>query len=460
MDHMKYQQHMSTPFNQGFDEHVYYGGCVATPPEFNITAGIDEPLPIHIPTIPEIMGNPQVPQPEIDAKKAIEANNKSEFRIDWVRNLQLELLGSRISTDGNFDEATVKQVARFQQVIMGQDKPSGIIDGDTRRKLEAIYHRLYIEVLGDKLDARVLVPASATGDQRYDYWKKIIQDAGGHFMENDKEVNLLGIRGVKIADGSDEHQVNGTTLASGDIYQTESANDFAKARQENAKSGKDSNKDNHLSGKHNSFDDLMVSLWMDGKDKKVEERRGNVDPRSKYTDDKYGTGHLSDGQYAYRTGRHGTTSGTHKSAVKGMDKKDRKYLNVADYTRSDGKKGVRYDALVPTRNQEVWREHDKNDLYLSESEENYSREAIYNRDKKVAKYGNRYVNDNFAMNIHTSSTKHPNSQACMNVPADEYPEFMKEIKDSNNKKNVLFTLIDTSKISEGLKVVKTETIQE
>lgn len=379
------------------------------------------------------------PMQQIDAASAISYNNGKGFRLDWVRNLQMELLGQRISTDGTFDENTVYQVARFQWTH-GEDI-DGKIGPNTRRKLESIYPSLLTTITGEHLDSRVLVPAAAQGPQRFAYWRNIIEEAGGVFQAGAGQINLLGIRGVKIADGTDAHQINGTTLPDGTIYQTTSAQDFVT----NRAAGRS---DDHMDGAHTGFDDLMVSLWIDAEGQlHVQERRGNVDPRSLYTSDRYGTGHLRDGQYAYRVGTHGTGSRSHRAAARGIEDPNDE-LRV----RNGGGR-TSYRALVPTRNQEVWRNSAGNDRFISEEEEATSNDRIYSRH-------NRYMNNNFAMNIHTSSTDHPNSQGCQNVPADEYLGFMQEIFASTNQDNILYTLIDASKIENGLVIQSQEPIAQ
>ncbi|MEM7037905.1 MAG: peptidoglycan-binding domain-containing protein [Bacteroidota bacterium] len=385
----------------------------------------------------------------IDTGSAITYNNGKEFMINWVRNLQLELLGNRTSRLGEFDEATVIAVARFQTAFSLPGGVDGKIGGNTRRALEQHYPRLLNSVIGTNLQPRVLVPGNATDQDKYGYYRSIIENAGGTFYTGHREMNLLGIRGAKVADGSDAHQVNGQNLAAGTIYQTPSAADYAAARAAGTV-------DDHTSGDHQGFDDMMMSIWVENAENgdpqiQVRERIGNVDPRSLWTDDRYGTGHLVDGQHAYRTGTHGTRSSSHQDAVRGIDDPG----NWLREGMSGGK--LRYRALIPDRNQEAWREHNPtgtsgrhagNDRHISTAEETQSREEIYDRN-------GRYVNNNFAMNIHTSANEHPNSQACMNVPADEYLEYMQEIYRSENDGHgdndpILFTLIDASKIENGL----------
>ncbi len=373
--------------------------------------------------------------PKIDTAAAIAHNNKMEFRLDWVRNLQLSLLGKRVSTDGSFDTDTVNAVAIYQRDTMKVKKPTGKIDAATRKALELSYAVLYNKVTGTNLEPRILVPGEANDEEKFGYWKGVVSSAGGVFLSDAMAMNLVGIRGVLVADGTAAHQIGGKALSKGTVYQSSSAKEYVEAR-------KADKFHRHTSGDHEGFDDMIVSLWVDAKGvKNVQQRIGNVDPGDLYKDDKYGTGHLTDGQYAYELGTHGTSSASHQKAVKGISDPD----NTLDLKEENGK--TRYKALRPTRNQEVWREHDTNDRSVSEKEENTSRERIYDRN-------DRYVNDNFAMNIHTSRTTRPNSQACMNVPADQYLGFIKEVIASSNQKNVLYTLIDASKLEAGLKIVR------
>jgi hypothetical protein len=371
------------------------------------------------------------PLQAFDGPAAITYNNGKEFRIDWVRNLQLSLMGSRISTDGSFDQATVDAVARFQMTHLPDSTPDGKIGPNTRRKLEEVYPVLLSTIVGGHTASRILVPAGAGNDERFSYWRGIVEAAGGVFNDTAMALNLVGIRGVLISDGSATHTVNGAIVPAGAIYQSSSAQQFLDDRT----AGVDNT---HMSGRHTGFNDLMVSLWIDAEGvMHVQERIGNVDPNEVNDSDQYGTGHLMDGQYAYELGTHGTKSRSHRDAVNGIEDPD----NDLGRRTVDGK--LRYAALRPTRNQEVWREHESNDFSISENEETTSRERIYNRNS-------RYVNDDFAMNIHSSSNDHPNSQACMNVPADQYLDFIHEVQGSSNQRNILYTLIDASKIENGL----------
>lgn len=419
-------------------------------PAFNLTAGGDTP-PSQLqadPSAPVQMQEggeetTEAAEPLLTDAKAtagVTWNNNKEFRIDWVRNLQLELLGARTSTDGSFDVATIHAVAAFQDAQeLGVD---GKIGQGTRRRLEQVYPNLLTTVVGDNLNERVLIPAGADTQAKYNYYRGIVEGAGGVFLTGAGEMNLVGIRGIEVRED-------------GSLWQSDSAAEFAATR--GPAGGTSTHLQASTAGGGAAHDDYIVSLWMVADDAgnltpEVREREGSVDPASAYNGaERPGTAHLRDGQYAYKTGRHGTRSGTHIGAIDGIknDEGARDQLNVT------GSGGYRqYNALVPTRNQEVWREsraRGTNDLHLDAREEAASQEAIY-------RGNDDYINDNFAINIHTSREDAGNSVACQNVPADEYLDFMTEINGSTNTDNILYTLIDASKIENGL-VLETQTEQ-
>ena len=77
-------------------------------------------------------------------KAARKANDKAQFRIDWVRNLQQNIhpSKSRVSEDGSFDEETIRAIAAFQaEKGLGTKKP-GLIDGAPERPWRPPFRRL------------------------------------------------------------------------------------------------------------------------------------------------------------------------------------------------------------------------------------------------------------------------------------------------------------------------------
>ncbi len=103
---------------------------------------------------------------------------------------------SRVSEDGSFDEETIRAIAAFQtEKGLGTKKP-GVIDGATRAALEAAFPETAATFVGPNLKPRILVPASASDAARFEFYQKVIEEAGGVFEE--ERVNIVGIRGVKV----------------------------------------------------------------------------------------------------------------------------------------------------------------------------------------------------------------------------------------------------------------------
>ena len=384
---------------------------------------------------------------DFDWADAVRYNNERELRLDWVRLLQQVLLGTMTSTDGTFDRATVEALGQWQMGQWPEQKPDGKIGPQTRRRLEETFPPLLTTVLGNHLEPRILVPGGASNAQKYAYYSGIITNAGGVFLNGPMQYNILGIRGVATADGSDAHQIGGQTLAANTLYQTDSARDYAAAR---ASGGTD----DHLDGRHVGMNDIIVSLWVNAAgEPEVRERMGSVDPSEAFRtgpSDPNRTGHLRDGQYPYEVGTHGTRSRSHIAALNSIEDPD----NVLGVYEDGGR--TRYSALRPTRNQEAWRNSERDDFFISAGEEAHANTQIYRNNRDPERRTSRYINNNFAMNIHTSRNDRPNSQACMNVPAEHYLEFAQEFQASSNQDNILFTLIDASKIENGLQLVRQE----
>lgn len=424
------------------------GSSCFAPPSLQLTANTLQLQSVETPEAEsDTAPAPTALPDDFDSADAIRYNNERELRLDWVRLLQQEMIGTMRSTDGTFDQQTVEALGRWQMGQWPDQTPDGKVGPQTRRRLEETFPSLLTTVLGDHLEPRILVPGDASNEQKYAYYRGIIETAGGVFLSGSMEYNILGIRGIAVADGTDAHQIGAQTLAANTLYQTDSARDYAAAR---ASGGTD----DHLSGQHEGMNDMMISLWVDAEGGlQVRERLGNVDPSEDFQtgpNDPDRTGHLRDGQYAYEVGTHGTRSRSHIAALRGIEDPE----NVLGVHESGGK--TRYSALRPTRNQEAWRNSERDDFFISEAEEAHANTQIYRNNRDPNNKTSRYINDNFAMNIHTSRNNRPNSQACMNVPADQYLEFAQEFQASSNRNNILFTLIDASKIENGLQLVNQE----
>lgn len=366
-----------------------------------------------------------------ETKNAIAYNDKREFRLDWVRKLQSTFLNTVTIEDGSFNKSLVAAVAEFQanHGLFADGK----IGRSTRPAIEKAYPALQTTVLGENLTPRVLVPTSASLDERYHYYRQVIGDLGSVFRTNVGEINLLAIRGVEIADESAEHAIDGEALPPGQIYQTNSSRDYAKAIANNTT-------DDHMRG--GAFNDLIASIWRDNEGHpRVQERRGSVDPSGAWAVGTIaGTAHLRDGQYAYKLGTHSTSATKHKAAVLALALHDPDNLLNA-HTLGNGR--VRYNALNQARAVEVWRDQiSENDLHISPAEVALSNDRIWRHDPRYIGYR--------SINIHTASDERVSSVGCQNIRASDFMHFMREISNSTSQDWILYTLADASKIDLSL----------
>lgn len=362
-----------------------------------------------------------------DLARKVSQNESMELRIDWVRNLQTAL-GLTPDAQGRFTTQTVSALGRFQREH--RLTVDGVMDAETRTALETNHDSLNGHLLGDNLAPRVLIPASASDQVRYIYYKQIIQGAGGAFTDQDGAVNLLGIRGVLLRgeDGALE------------LYQTDSAQEYAALMESGGPNGKKTDASHHFMADRRIrdvvLDDVIVSMWVDrDEDNKitgyhVSERQGTVDPGSHNSS--RGTGHLRDGQYVYGLGTHGTRSAVHQRDARAVARDS----DDVSYNTSSN----RYTALRAQRNIEVWRDTDL-DGFLSQGEQGNSTDRVRSR-------SGSYVNhESIAMNIHLGGNTSAYSQGCQNIRKDDYAGFISEVKDASNSSELYYTLIDASKIA-------------
>jgi len=396
-------------------------------------SGTLEELAVHFPEL----RNPDL-SAAFDVLAAVGYNSDQEFRIDWVRKLQMHLGVEPLSTAGDFDAATVEAIRNYQQQN-GLDA-DGKITPLTRRVMEAEIDALREPLIGRYADEepRLLVN-NGSDKEKYEAYRAIIKEAGGHFKDRSGEINLLAIRGVYLEDGK--------------LFQSASAAEFVEAR-ENGQAH-----DHFSADKANPFDDIIVSLRKDvdedGKETYlVRERAGTVDPNGLNTSEGEGTAHLRDGQYAYGVGTHGTRSPSHQEAIRGevrvFPTKEEARRDGSGPVRAwvDGDK-IRYTALNAQGGIEIWRELDaSDDLALSGEEVHTSRRAVAHKEAD-------HVEQNKIMiNIHMSPNDMGASEGCQNVPVGSYLEFIEEIQESENSSSVLYTLIDASKVE--LHITKVE----
>ena len=377
------------------------------------------------------------------------------FRLDWVRNLEFSLLGKRTKTSSEFNASTDKELLMAIMSFQMRYPKTGIVDGKiggkTRAKLEEVYPILYTKPLGDKLDSgRILVPIEASKEERYKYYRNIIENSGAYYNDTPYHTNILAIRGVSMEEGV--------------IKQTSGAEEAAKALSE----GKETAYFNSIGvlwsggeGKR-APDDLIVSMWKDDKGMThLRERMGTTEFSS--IQNSTGGPALRDGQYSYMLGKHGTSVSGHKKNVIDTTTRNQDARDILKPSSQDKK--VRYNALVPMGKFEVWRSGEER---ISKSGKKIKDKRFSNKDfetstQKIYEGDGNYIG-NQAINFHTGTAKGISSSGCQNLPIDDFIKFMEELqknkklsKIKNNKDyTILYTLIDASKIDEELKVIKAE----
>jgi hypothetical protein len=114
---------------------------------------------------------------------------------------------------------------------------------------------------------------------------------------------------------------------------------------------------------------------------------------------------------------------------------------------------VTYTALTARRNIEINRDAAGslaagNDHFLTPDELEASQAAIEARDANYVRASR------IAINIHSDADSYISSLGCMNVPANRYEDFIREVAESANRTRVLYTLIDASKIDHALLIVE------
>ncbi|MEO1270008.1 MAG: hypothetical protein AAFX99_18125, partial [Myxococcota bacterium] len=206
--------------------------------------------------------------------------------------------------------------------------------------------------------------------------------------------------------------------------------------------------------------DVLVTVWVEQKEgqqvKRVTERRGTVDPNLHGHSNRDGSGHIMDGQYSYGLSTHKTSD--HADTIDALDPDNTKATQKkgAVITRDGatlvwdkktiaitGKAGSgkrAYTALRANRRIEIWRESMLEDGILDPDEVTDSQRRVAGRQK-------RWTDDkSISANVHSSPIDAASSAACINIPPDLYEGFIAEIKAAHNGQDLLFTLIDASKI--------------
>ena len=414
-------------------------------------------------------------------KAAVDYNNQSGFRVDWVRSMQRFLFdveeiavfeedAGELSMDGRFDKRTVLEIARFQR-----DEGlhiSGRVDPVTFRVLQGRSSALKNPLLGVFLEPDVLVPASAPERARYHYYRQVIMGGGGAFSHEVGQVNILAIRGAEVLGGG-PYEVRQRPTAKGHAEiqarlrageaPTPEALALPEAQHFWAKDEDEA-----------AFDDLFVtlsrSLGEDGEERyRVREHIGSVDPNLEGESQGRGAAHLSDGQYIYALldGERGHSTSHHNPTLSRLaqTKEGASLLDLHPRGKRMSYASMRPARGVESRRQDireedgVWtpREEAVNDRLISERDESRvdgPDDLGVDRDGKKT----RHKGDNINHNLHTAHDGAKDdegnhrrfkltdgevidqvgvsSAGCMNVHASEYLELLETLKGAENGPHV------------------------
>ena len=433
---------------------------------------------------------------QIDRTNYENATIFDERTIDGIILFQQTYMQGRQSGNGVIDATTR---AAMEEILLSENGFNTLI-GEHREAGQMLVSGIQVASSGE----RVPVAQSC-----YDRCKEIIekfgncsilQKNGGFFDTSQNAINILGIRGARI-DGNNVRRTDGAQKFYESVIaptSTQESNDtdirskqlYFYSNDPNAKT------DEAKKTKEDAFDDVVLSIWWEdteaGPKYYVQARQGSVDPgehyptnASKPSKKNKGTAHLRDGQYVYQLGRHGTTHKEHMDAIARMCAKDQDTCNMLEpevtatgvsseileeYTKKKHTtskktipfkpdslffnsflkkengyeniklKKISYKALTKRIPTEVIRDANYDGIL----DENEIRESMKLIRQNKSSY--RDTNSNIMINIHSSPDTETSSQGCQNIPESTYASFISECKNASNKKRILYTLLDGSKI--------------
>ncbi len=385
------------------------------PPDKHIKASFANPGS-HTHPVQKSPDTSETPAYDADTIKAAQEFNNAghggqvgRFPLDWIRKLQMALgvPEAQWSTDRTFEEETIKKIMDFQllhpELLNRHKKADGQLGTKTRIALESAYPQLNQALIGAFTEpGRILVPKDAVEGERYDYYAQVIGEAGGYLDPRSGHINMLGIRGVVF-----DQDGNIKQTATADAYQKAQDNAGKPADQQSSDKNLQPKNQSHFSdgggartnkktvndaadiGAQDTWDDIIVSLWIDDQDvKHVKERKGSVDPGT--SGDTLGAAHLRDGQYTYGLGKHGTKSSAHQKVAKKVVEEN------SNITGGQGESSYRYTALRSQGNVEVLRDDTKNlgkvPGYFKQKDLDRSIEAIRKDDDRYTGTGHTAIN--------------------------------------------------------------------
>jgi len=337
---------------------------------------------------------------ENQIQKAQKFNDSQGFSVDFVRWLEsfFGLPYSKQSESGKFSKDLTRALELWQHSCGLKIDGKMAWKGDTFKSLGG----LRFETLEGKYagkDGRMILPADASVSDKYDFFKQLVKSRFGVFKEGPGVVNIVGIRGM-----SEGKQVSNVLRGRGLVDTT-----------------------------HN---DTIFLVGQDAKGKKfVKAYPASVDPGSQRRDQP--TAHLRDGTYLYKIslhpGRH------HLKLIKNLSDYVAKLKKSSDQQEKSLGESVkihsdlRYTALRGISKQTVLRD--------------------FNKDGKLEPHEEHL--GHFGINIHISdiTKRKPWSIGCNVISGKTEPDTLKNyvdfthtIRQSKNRNEIPYTLIDFSKV--------------
>lgn len=332
-------------------------------------------------------------------KTAQKFNKNEEHSIDFVRRLEktFGLPYSEEGQNGQYSKELIAKIAGYQEA-RGLDV-DGKVGEDTLAAIKKDYPETFDAPLKGPAEGQIgreILPPNATEAEKYDFYKKVVKSNYGVFREDEGEVNIVSIRGMK----------NG---------------------KQNANKVGESN-------------DTIAVVWTEGGKMHVKEFHGSVDPGiiepGKKQINPRGVAHVKDGSYQYYLGRH-IQKEKRFNKIKNIFNKIPDNERSIEFTVEDGKRG--YTALRQKTPITVYRDTDKYDKDLGRNEQ--KQHGYIEKDEMVEDRGIHNIN------MHYSGKGDPWSQGCQVVAGrKEYNDFIGTVKNGSNTDEIPYTVVDASKL--------------
>lgn len=255
-------------------------------------------------------------------------NDIQGYSVDFIRRLESIMLGYEKSSPESFSKESEEGrfSSRLTLALEGYQRENGlVVDGklgsNTFRYLKDRYPDIFNEPLTGEFkerEGRTIIRSDSSGEERYEFYRNIVQERFGVWRGDKEMVNIVGIRGMK----SDRQARN--------IFK-----------------------------QHN--DTIAVTYRDRGGEYFVKEFLGSTDPGQCSQRSPRGLAHIKDGSYIYYLGSHPGSRVVRQVIRDYADRHPEKSKYVLIHANN------RYDALQPKIKVTLYR--DKNfSGYITQSE--------------------------------------------------------------------------------------------